>query len=297
LESAQVLVNNHNFPHFFTKKPAQRYLQTWHGTPLKQIGLDAPQHSISPGYRRLIGHESKQWDLLLAQNDFAAETFSASFAYDGPIACVGYPRNDSLVNTLPQRREDLRSMFGIRRDQHAVLYAPTWRDDARTLSGGNSMVSHVDFASAWRMLGDSVIFLVRGHHNVVDDRKLESTPNVFDVSDYPEINDLFAASDSLVTDYSSCMFDYCVTGKPIRLLVPDYEEYEQKRGFYMNILSIAPGPVFRDSAALLKSFILIPQDFPDTADNYSNFLSRFALRDDGNSSKKVLELAREKGWI
>lgn len=296
LETASVLVNNHNFPHFFRKRPGQRYVQTWHGTPLKKIGLDAPQHSISPSYRRLMSREAKQWDLLLAQNEHAVRVFPSAFGYDGRIASEGYPRNDSLVAHLSQKRDQIRDRIGLKFDQQAVLYAPTWRDNARNASDGNTTVSYLDLELARRSLGHSVVFLIRSHHNIVAERKDEFGSNAIDVTDYPEINELMVASDCLVTDYSSLMFDYSLTGKPIHLLAPDLADYREKvRGLYMGLDQVAPRPLHQNMKSLLVQLAHDPGVESSGAFGQPERQLRlsFAARDDGFAGERILKLIAE----
>ena len=64
---------------------------------------------------------------------------------------------------------------------------------------------------------------------------------------YPDVADLFLAADALVTDYSSVMFDFVLTDRPVVLLVPDLDQYRDvERGFYFDIESRSPGPAGRD---------------------------------------------------
>lgn len=233
LASTRRLVNNNNFPWYFRKSPGQFYLQTWHGTPLKKIGLDVPQRVLSLSYRDLMAREAKWWDLLLAQNDFAAGVLPTALGYKGEVLTAGYPRNDALLH--PQAADGgnrVRALLAIPADQKVLLYAPTWRDSVRDGAGRSDWNGFLDVAEASRRLGPGWTFLIRGHHNVAGQRRIENHPAAIDVTDYPDINDLYLVSDVLVTDYSSAIFDYAVLRKPMVLLVPDLAEYRRSRGLY-----------------------------------------------------------------
>ncbi|MFJ7749050.1 CDP-glycerol glycerophosphotransferase family protein [Arthrobacter sp. NPDC097144] len=244
LASTRRLVNNNNFPWYFRKAPGQFYLQTWHGTPLKKIGRDVPQRTLSLSYRDLMAREAQWWDLLLAQNDFAAKVLPAALGYTGDVLTAGYPRNDSLLDPdAGGTRNRVRGLLGIPAGQKVLLYAPTWRDAVRDGSGRSDWTGFLDVAEAGRRLGPGWTFLIRGHHNVAGQRRLEDHAQAIDVTDYPEVNDLYLAADVLVTDYSSAIFDFSVLGKPIVLLVPDLAEYRQSRGFYpdpADVFSLLP---------------------------------------------------------
>ncbi|KAD4007144.1 glycosyltransferase [Arthrobacter yangruifuii] len=234
LASTRILVNNNNFPWYFRKTPGQFYLQTWHGTPLKKIGVDIPQHLLALSYRDLMAREAQWWDLLLAQNDFAAGVLPKALGYTGEVLTAGYPRNDALQHPdAGETRNRVRTLLGVAPHQKVLLYAPTWRDRARDGAGRSDWVGFLDVAEASRRLGPDYVFLIRGHHNVAGQRRIDEHSAAIDVTDYPEVNDLYLASDALVTDYSSAVFDYGVLGRPIYLLAPDLADYRRTRGLYL----------------------------------------------------------------
>ena len=280
LASTRRLVNNNNFPWYFRKSPGQFYLQTWHGTPLKKIGLDVPQQALSLSYRDLMAREAQWWDLLLAQNDFAAATLPAALGYTGEVLTAGYPRNDALQ--LPGTRDRVRTLLGIPADQKVVLYAPTWRDAVRDDAGRSDWVGFLDIAEAHRQLGPGWTFLIRGHHNVAGQRRGEEHPAAIDVTDYPEVNDLYLASDALVTDYSSAMFDYAVLQRPILLLAPDMDEYQRSRGLYLELAEALPAVPVASNTAELADALIHRLTAPDH--RAAGFANRFASADQGTSA-------------
>jgi CDP-glycerol glycerophosphotransferase len=286
VRSAQYLINNANFPFYFRKQAGQIYVQTWHGTPLKKVGLDVPPANLSLSYRALMIREAQYWDYLLAQNAFAANRLPVAFGYKGPMVDTGYPRNDALLPDSDQRAA-IRSRIGLKPGHLVVLYAPTWRDNLRNESGQYALVDYLDFGAALRRL-DDVTFLVRAHPNTVS--SAAGNPAVINVSSYPDINDLILAADVLVTDYSSVMFDFCVTGRPILFLVPDLETYRDKtRGFYLDLEEIAPGPVCRTSDDLLFELSRLETYRHRYANAYADFTRRFAPHDDGSATSRVVD--------
>ena len=290
LHNARYLVNNNNFPFYFRKRPGQTYIQTWHGTPLKQIGDHVPSANLSLSYRQLMKREAGYWDVLLAQNDFAAEVLPEAFGYRGRVLNLGYPRNDALTGAAAaDRRILVRRQLGLSDDQQVALYAPTWRDNV-SVSTGYALVSHLDSDVARGALGEDSVLLLRGHANTAHD-KAKAATGVLDVTSYPNINDLILASDVLITDYSSVMFDYCVTGKPILFLTPDLDEYRDViRGFYLDLEDIAPGPICRDNAELAEALSeLVPLKLAYAA-RYARFVDRFASNDDGAAAQRVTEV-------
>lgn len=292
LHTSRWLVSNANFPHAFRKRADQTYLQTWHGTPLKRIGKDVPSTSLSLSYRALMEREVRAWDVLLAQNPFAAEVLPRAFGYDGATLQLGYPRNDLLaVPPDPERVGATRDALGVPPHTRLALYAPTWRDNRRTSSRRYALVNHLELGRVSKALSDEWTVLVRGHSNTPGLAAAERHPGVLDVSDYPDIGELMLVADTLVTDYSSVMFDFAVTGRPMLFLVPDLAEYAGRtRGFYLDLTEIAPGPLLETTDDVIASLrglgTSVPAGFAEREDA---FRERFAPRDDGHAAARVVD--------
>lgn len=289
LERATLLVNNNNWPWYFRKGEHQTYLQTWHGTPLKRIGNDVPGANLTITYRRLMQREAQAWDVLLAQNDYSAEIFPGAFGYDGKVLVEGYPRNDSLVDgTAEETRSAVRRRLGLEDDVRVLLYAPTWRDNIKE-GARYGRVAFLDFDELARAAGPRTVVLYRGHSNTASSSS-DLPDGVVDVTQHPDVNELMLASDGLVTDYSSIMFDYAVLQRPIYLLVPDLELYgSTTRGFYRDLVDVAPGPLCADTAELVTA--LDADHWSAWGDAHGRFVAEFAPRDDGAASARVLDAA------
>jgi len=292
LARSRYLVNNNNFPFFFTKSINQIYVQTWHGTPLKKIGNDVPSGNLSMGYRQLMKKEAGQWDYLLAQNKFSSQKLPKAFGYTGKVVTEGYPRNDSLAKVSNSEVAQIKKSLGIKRDEKTILYAPTWRDTAKAARGGGyEFTSYLDTELLRAKLPGYKI-LLRGHPNTLKSQFVKGG-NVVDVRNHPRINDLFKVADVLITDYSSVMFDFAVTRKPILFLTPDIEEYNSSiRGFYLELQDIAPGPIVKNSQEIVSHLKAMPTRGVQS-DNYKKFVKRFCSLDDGNASKRVVDAILE----
>ncbi len=166
---ARYLVFNDLLPPWFRKRDYQTCLQTWHGTPLKQVGLDISRPQFANGliYHDLVRADAAGWDVLLSQNAFSTPIFRRAFGFDGEIAETGYPRNDLLRHP---RREELaaaaRERLGIAADKKVILYAPTWRDDALPEYDGYRFSLQLDTDAIASSLGDDHVLLLRMHSNI-----------------------------------------------------------------------------------------------------------------------------------
>lgn len=291
LAEARLLVNNNNFPFYFRKREGQVYIQTWHGTPLKKLGNDVARTNFSLSYWNLMQREATYWDALLAQNDYAAHVLATCFGFTGQVITEGYPRNDSLrAPDADLRRAAVRDLLGIPEGRRAILYAPTWRDDAKNTSKQYELVTYLDFEAAQEQLGEDYVILLRGHHNIAGQRQTAGNRFVIDVTEYPEVNDLYLAADVLINDYSSVMFDFCVTGKPIIFLTPDIAQYrDSTRGFYFDLEAQAPGPLLMTTPEVVHAIKSLPSIQVRYADRYRTFVETYAPMCDGSATQRVVD--------
>lgn len=288
--AARVLVVNDWLRKRYRKRAHQKVVQTWHGTPLKKIALGRPRLGIRPAIATLL--EQARWDYLLAQNPHTAATMRKAYAYRGPIWQEGYPRDDVLADPPAGAAASVRSRLGIADDVTVVLYAPTWRDD------DPGHVDHLDVAAFTNALGPGYITLIRGHSRSLRPGRNVQADRVLDVTGYPDVSELFLVADALVTDYSSVMFDYSVTGKPVFFYAPDLEHYrEQLRGFYLDLDEIAIGPVVQDAAQLVTLVAARGDIADDYRERYAAWQARFNPRDDGGAARRVVRRIVAEGLL
>jgi CDP-glycerol glycerophosphotransferase len=283
--AARLLVVNDWLRRRFARKQGQTVLQTWHGTPLKRLALHRP--GFDPRRMAAVVKESRRWDVLLAQNTYSERILRKAYAFLGrPIWTEGYPRNDMLVTGDASA---VRSALGISEGERVLLYAPTWRDDRA------EMVDFVDPEELARQ-ADAVV-LVRGHSRTLATDRDRAGARVIDVTGFPETSQLLLAADALITDYSSVMFDFSVTGKPMFFLVPDLDHYRgQLRGFYFDLESRAPGPLVRTQAELVAALADTGNE-GRFAERYAAWRAQFNRRDDGHAAERVVARILDQGYV
>ncbi|MGY1744078.1 CDP-glycerol glycerophosphotransferase family protein [Blastococcus sp. SYSU D00695] len=291
LERADLVVSNDHIPLDWEKRPGSTYLQTWHGTPLKRIHNDvlwAPEGRLA-----YLEHDIARWDLLLSPNPASTPRFRRAFGFDRPVHETGYPRNDLLSS--PERdavRARVRAELGLREDQTAVLYTPTWRDDlVFERTGPRDFEFAVDLDDFTARLGEDHVLLLRLHNMVRDRLDVPPGSAVRDVCDHPDIRDLYLAADVMVTDYSSTMFDFAITGKPLLFLTYDLEYFsDELRGFYFDLAEVAPTPLLRTSAELVEALADLDGVMARSAERYARFRETFCSLEDGHATDRVLDL-------
>lgn len=285
--SARVLIVNDWLRKRLRKRPYQTVVQTWHGTPLKKLALNRRR----PGLRAMVAtlRERARWDIMLAQNEHSRRVFRSAYAFRGPIWEEGYPRDDVLAGADPG---GVRRRLGIPQTATVLLYAPTWRDDHP------ERVDHLDVARLAGELGDDHVILLRGHSRTLQPATDVRAERVIDVTGYPDVSELFLAADALITDYSSVMFDFTVTGKPIFFFTPDVQHYrDDLRGFYFDLLSVAPGPVVQTFDELLGLLRSMDAADPAYADRYAAWRERFNPLDDGHAAQRVVQRLLQLGVL
>ncbi len=281
--AARLLVVNDWLRRRFERRPGQRVLQTWHGTPLKRLALHrgfAPRRAVA------VVREARRWNVLLAQNPYAAGILRAAYAFLGrPVWVEGYPRNDVLV---AGDGGATRRLLGIGAGERVLLYAPTWRDDRDDM---------VDFLDAPRLAEDTgAVVLVRGHSRTLLPGRDTAGSRVIDVTGFPDTAQLMAAADALVTDYSSVMFDFSVTGRAMFFFAPDVEHYRGRlRDFYFDLQERAPGPLVRTQDELVRA---IRDHDPSTWEGrYAQWRAVFNARDDGHAAERVVARILDQGFV
>ncbi|WP_306203951.1 bifunctional glycosyltransferase/CDP-glycerol:glycerophosphate glycerophosphotransferase [Actinoplanes sp. RD1] len=297
LATARFIVTTSHLPDWFVRRPGQVVAQIWHGTPLKRLAFDVDDiRHADWNYLERVERETPNWSFLVSPNRFSTPILQRAFRYQGEMLESGYPRNDVLVNQDPVAMAAIRERIGLPEGKRVVLYAPTWRDDEFYGSGRYKMSMHLDLAAARRALGDDHVVLVRRHPNVVDPIPNDGSGFAIDVSTYPDMADLCSIADVLITDYSSVMFDFANTGRPILLFTYDLEHYRDRlRGFYFDFENEAPGPLLMTSDDVIKTLVEVAADPTAYQDERAAFRARFCDLDDGKATRRVLDRILELG--
>jgi CDP-glycerol glycerophosphotransferase len=288
MATAKYFVNNVNFAPNIVKRPGMVHLQTQHGTPLKSMGLrllEYPVGAAGMNFSKLM-ERSDRWDYLISSNRFSSEVWERSFPNSYVTLEVGYPRNDRLVTATEADRTAMRARLDLPAGKNVVLYAPTFRDWVR-----DQFDSPIDLLDFCERLGDDHVVLVRGHYFTERDERLvrlERGGLLRDVSEYPSIEELMIASDVLITDYSSVMFDYANLDRPIVIYAPDWDTYSRVRGVNFDLIAAPPGVVETTQDGLVEAFRGERYRDSVAATLRKEFAQRFCEWDDGHAAERVV---------
>lgn len=297
---SRYIVSNMFLPAWYERRPGQVVVQTWHGTPLKRLGfdVDVPLKTLAVlGGLERTESAAAAWDLLVSPNPFTTEIMRRAFRYRGEIIESGYPRNDLLHR--PGRdavAARVRERLGLPAGRRVVLYAPTWREDRGIGGGRYGLDLRLDLDAMRAALGRDDVLLIRTHQYVSGRIAGDGEGYVLDVSAYPDIAELYLVADVLITDYSSAMFDFAGTGKPMLFFTYDLEEYRDRlRGFYFDLTGEAPGPLLRTTEEVISALRESDAVHEKFRDAYDAFAARFNPLDDGRAAARVVDRMLEPG--
>lgn len=288
------------FSNYFDKRKDQIHIQTMHGS----LGIKKLDNAVlsrnarGKKGRRIVRRESEETDYVITNSQFEEDVFHTVFWKNTPMVRLGHARTDLLFSTNETKAVEIRDrlfhLYGIPREKKLVLYAPTHRvgltiDDL-----------HIDFPDMTRALGrkfgGTFAVMFRTHHktrNIV----LEEAANdimqeqlLYNVHDYPDIQELMLVTDVGITDYSSWIFDYVLTRRPGFIFAIDLERYNTNTGLYYP-LEETPFPVCRSQKQLIDSIEAFDKE------NYIKrvdiFLKNKQSVDDGSSSRRIVDWLQE----
>ncbi len=288
----QYYIDNMFQPEYHQKAEGQVLVETFHGYPFKQMGLPHWRNlRLSQARIDSYARRTADWDYLVSPARYATPLLTQDFGYDGQVLEIGYPRNDVLKSAeADDIRAAVRASLGIPDGATAVLYAPTFRDYLAAGDHVSVMPDLFDLEVASRKLGEGYVILVRGHaFNARAQRRINEIPGCIEVTDYPEVSDLYLASDAAVVDYSSLRFDFGVTGKPMVFHVPDLQRYQDTRGWLFDFEPSAPGPLVETTEQAVDRLLHLDQVRTEYAAAYERFSQDYLDLEDGHAGDRLVD--------
>ncbi len=274
--------------HYAFKKKNQFYIQTWHGFALKRIEEDVKEN-LGRLYVYIAKRDSAAIDVIISEAAFMTNIYRNSFWYDGKILQWGSPRNDILLDEKKRYacRDRVLNFYNIAPTTKILLYAPTFRAD-ESLEPYSVDYTAVKKACEQRF-GEEFTVLVRLHPNIARrcaELNLQEQ-GVISATDYPDMQELLAASDVVISDYSSLMFDFALSQKPCFQFATDIEEYKQDRNFYFQ-LDHLPFSVAQNNQELVDNILCFDEEKYN--EKISEFFDSVGMVRTGDSSEKCADL-------
>lgn len=230
--TSKVLITNSGISGTIPLRRKQLNINTWHGGgAYKRVGYGMRGETLEQLFWLELA--SNQTNFYISSSRSFTEVMTQSVHVpEKHFLPYGMPRNDMFFYEEANRaaRERVLTKYGIKNSAFVILYAPTYRGIAGSdrLESASLDVSKIKSA-VWERFHKDAVILIRMHYF---NRSANIGNDVVAATYYPDMQDLLAASDMLITDYSSSIWDFALTRKPTLLFVPDLQEYDTERGFY-----------------------------------------------------------------
>lgn len=291
--TAKLWVKNFQMVHLLNqgllKKKEQIYIQMWHGSfGIKKIEGDCGYLNADKAWLALAKKNAAYTDFWISNSRFESGVYKNAFWGAGKILEYGHPRNDLFFEQDQlQYKRKVQETYGIAPEKKLFFYMPTFRDQ------DHGLLQPLPYERIAEELGSRFggewVCLVRLHPRRVSPKQIEALKeqSVMDATMYPDVQELLAAADAMVTDYSSAIFDFLLTKRPGFILAEDYDAYEQIRGFYYP-LTDTPFPLAKTNEELLEQIGTFDEE--SYRQKIDAFLKEKGSVEDGNASKRVAEL-------
>lgn len=276
----------------FNKRPEQIYIQTFHGSiGIKKVGID--RTDINPRASKNPRRDAEQIDYLTSNGKFTTDVFKRIFWDNGKILEIGHPRNDIFFYSDEQKQHIKNKVFekyNIPADKKFVLYAPTLREDKDT-----SCLT-LDYEQTAKALsekfGGEWFVMVRLHPLIIELKENLDlvSENIIDATEYSDIQELLTCADAVITDYSSCIYDYLLTGKPGFIYATDIAKYNNSRGLYYP-LETTPFPIAQNNHEMIENIKNF--DNEKYLNNAMKFIQEKGCVEKGYASREVVKLINE----
>lgn len=292
--TAKIWIDCHRKPFGTRKRRGQYYLQTFHcNVCFKPLGAD--RGGKMPRIAELVSEaDSALIDCWLTSSKWNEDMVRRAMYYKGAVERVGSPRCDILFRDNNALRARIRTSFGIPEDAKILLFAPTFRAGSQTRRRTvEAERVTLDFervlAALTERTGTQWYLMLRLHPQVA--AHLERYPltghvtRVVDASQYGDAYELLAASDALLTDYSSLAFDASFAKMPVFLYADDLEAYQSDRNrlyFDMHHLPFPFAETEDELVGCIQAF-----DWKRYEEQLNTFFEPMELSEDGRAAERV----------
>jgi CDP-glycerol glycerophosphotransferase (TagB/SpsB family) len=237
IETVKYLISEVYFTEAWIKKEGQVYINIWHGTPLKKLGLDKNTkncHRNGVTQKNFINA-----DYLLYPNEYTRnnmlKSYKVSPLMNGEVLMMGYPRTGGMLAASESDQSELRAQLAPNGEK-IYAYMPTFRDYMAVKFSTDQVMDLLTYLD--ENLGDDKILYVNLHHKVNDSVDYSVFKHIKKFPSNVDSYKILALTEALISDYSSVFFDYLALGKQIILYMDDYATYQKKRGTYMDIMKL-----------------------------------------------------------
>ncbi len=282
--TSRVWIDNCRKQFYERKRKNQTYIQVWHGCIAYKKVEKSAETSLNKEYLLGAKNDSKMANLFISNSTYCSNLYRRDFWYNGEILECGCPRNDIIINKKHEVINNVKKYFKLDDYDQICLYAPTFRveNSFEHYDINFELLSkslHNKFGGKWKIL-------VRLHPNISQYAyKITNLgSNIINATDYPDMQELLVAANFMITDYSSCIFDYSLSYKPAMIFASDIDEYTKDRDFAIKIED-TPFPLATNNDELVN--VINNFDEKSYKKKVKAFYDNLGVKEPGNSSKTI----------
>lgn len=269
LRAKNYVVSSGRYDVNFLCSNGARWIQLWHGNPMKKIGLDDKFSSVHRFFSKkmvpILFPFVRLFDYDYVVSNAPVFTDKMASAFGIPTERVletGCPRNDAFFQTGTHGfNKVLREKF---KDSKLVYYLPTFRDHVSS----RSLFSLGDYDEAETeafLTEENLVLVSKGHYvdTVLSTAVEKKDSRIIHLSDekVDDINLMLKDADLLITDYSGAYFDFLLLERPIIFAAFDLRQYlASSRELYFDYEDVVAGPIVTDWMALRNGLKTIWND-------------------------------------
>lgn len=259
-------------------------IQLWHASgAFKTMGFS---RAGKPGGPIKGSRTHKNYSAAITSSEQVRKNYAEAFGISiDKVHATGIPRTDPFFDDSIIERSTMRvrDELSIPDGHRLLLFAPTFRGNGQLSAYYND--EWIDWTDLADRLGPGWVIGYRPHPFVTSRPQALSDPRFRDLSGWSDTTSLLMATDVLVTDYSSIIFDFALLGRPTVFFCPDLEEYIAARDFYYPYDWYTYGPVARTHEDLVAH---VTHGTWDTA-AHDDFLTFFCGACDGQATARVVD--------
>ena len=289
LLTAKYIITNSGISAAISLRKKQVCVNTWHGGgAYKKVGAVVDEKINGTDCKELAIMAKQTSYFLSSSREFTNVMEKSTFISQNKFLNIGMPRNDIFFLPLKMEilRKKVRDYYNLSDDKKVVLFAPTYRGKSGNMHYSTLIPDIDNLTKALKnKFGGEWMVLYRSHYYKTT---VENNPLVIDVSEYQDMQELLCLADVLITDYSSCIWDYSLIFRQCFLFVPDLEEYENERGGFYTQISSWPGIICKNDEELAnKIFCYNRTEYIQKVESHHSSLVSY---DKGTATKQLLRV-------
>ncbi|NFO04758.1 glycosyl transferase [Clostridium botulinum] len=265
---------------YFKPRKDTKYILVWHAPgAFKSFGISTVNNAEQ--LKKVYINNGKNLSHLIISSEEIKSIYSKELCInEEKILSLGLPRTDKFVKTDYSIKEKIYAKYNMSTNTKLILYAPTFRGE-----GISEFKLNFDLNEINQNLSQSYKIIVKLHPNNYL-YKFDSDKKII-ISKDDNLEELMKASDLMITDYSSIIFEYCLLEKPILFYAYDLKNYlYDGRGFYINYKDFVPGPISYNTRQLVKN--INSYDFDIYREKIKTLSDKYQIHD-GRCTDRFIE--------